>query len=116
MTDTELVDEDIPDVPQWVIHIVVATRLGLGIFLSVGILYLVTAFSSISFLPPLTDPLLSIALIKWFVVVALIEIGVIVVSFKFLMVASWMVASLFYKPLRDSLRAELDKDEPNETA
>lgn len=110
-------EDDIPDVPKWVIGIVLGVRVGVGLAISVGVLYIVTLFTSLPFFP-MIDPnsMFTIEVLTWIGVLGVIEFAVIGVLFYPLVFLSWLVASLFHKPLRDSLRAEWEKEQSKETA
>lgn len=50
MTESEISEEDIPDVPKWVLGIVLAVRMIGGLVIAAGALYVVSLFTQIPFL------------------------------------------------------------------
>lgn len=116
MTESEISEEDIPDVPKWVLGIVLAVRMIGGLVIAAGALYVVSLFTQIPFYPQIESVTITRELLVWIGAVAVIEFVVIGVFFYPLVYSSWLVASLFYKPLRDSLIEEWNKDRGNETA
>lgn len=116
MGEYNISEDNIPDVPRWVLSIVVGVRVIGGLLLTVAFLYVISMFTSVPLFPPVGESLLSESTLVWLGVVALIELVVVIVFFYPLMILSWLVATIFYKPLRDSLRTELDKEDDSETA
>lgn len=105
-------EEDVTDVPSWVIKFVLSVRLVVVGVACLAAFYGLTELTSLSLLPPV-GAVISMPVLRWFGIMVLVEFIVIGIAFYPAMIISWLSAAVVYKPLRDDLMADFREELEN---
>lgn len=92
------------DLPWWVAHIVVWTRvLSMGAVV-MGVMYVLSVFTYLPVFPSME--FLAGPFLDWWVVFLVVTVIVMPVLFFPSVALSWLIAAIFYRPLREGLIEE----------
>lgn len=106
--EMEKEDRETPDLPKWVIGVVVVSRMVYSAVTALGIVSVVWYYINGEWFPELIgDP---VGTVVWVAILAVVGFVVIGAGFWLWVALSWLTGALVYKPLRDDMR-EVVRDE-----
>ena len=111
---SEQTEETVDGLPNYILYIVVFSRVLYSGLLSTGVLAVVAHFTDLPFIPLNAMEMGEILVLSiWTLSVALIIFSVTALGFKVWMYLSWRTAMLFSKDLREEIQ-EMDLEEETE--